>query len=266
MPERYDYRVVEVRESLVGGKMSGREAGEAARRARLPGLAAQGDHQPAGSVALPVPQPMRSVRWSGRTERRLTLGHRGASVSAWSSARRSASGSNPSPRRVSWKPRTSPPLAAHSSRSASSSSCPSLEVSRVVGRSWRWVLTKYVRSARWSRRGSTRPGRPRARRRPAPRRSCGREAGRTRRAAPPRSGRPGRGRAPRQPSEVGGERRQPSEVGGAPRGGAAGLLERDHAEQQPRSVAMADRHVPDRSQPVHAVRQAAELTTRQRHG
>jgi hypothetical protein len=69
----------------------------------------------------------------------------------------------------------------------------------------------------------------------------------------------------RQRLQVGGERGQPSQVGGALGRAAMRLLERDRTQQQPRPVAVADRHVPDRPQPVHVVREGTQLTTRRRH-
>jgi hypothetical protein len=45
MAERYEYKVVEVRESLVGGKMSGGKLEKLLNDYAAPGLAAQGDHQ-----------------------------------------------------------------------------------------------------------------------------------------------------------------------------------------------------------------------------
>jgi hypothetical protein len=45
MPERYEYRVVEVRESRIGGKMSGGTLAKLLNDHCFPGLAAQGDHQ-----------------------------------------------------------------------------------------------------------------------------------------------------------------------------------------------------------------------------
>jgi hypothetical protein len=66
--------------------------------------------------------------------------------------------------------------------------------------------------------------------------------------------------------EVGRERGQPSQIGSPLRWGGSGLLERHHAQQQPRPVAVADRHVPHRPQPVQVVGQPAQLTAGQGHG
>jgi hypothetical protein len=73
------------------------------------------------ALAQPWPQqPARPVSQASGT------GHGGSSLAVSSSARRLARGSSPSPNSASWKPRTSPPPAAHRWRSSSISSWPSL--------------------------------------------------------------------------------------------------------------------------------------------
>jgi len=108
------------------------------------------------------------------------------------------------------------------------------------------------------------------------RRAVGNRCGQQPFDLPDRAGddRPGRDHAAGEPlsgvgchgRKVGRERGQPSQIGSPLRGGRSGLLERHHAQQQSRPVAMADRHVPHRPQPVQVVGQPAQLTARQRHG